>query len=143
MNWLTSFLTAFCAAGVCFGALFVICPDGKMSRSVKYLISICFLVVIIILAGVNIKKANFDFEFDVGTNTDIDEIQESVIEQAFSVALKRAEIDFKEITVFADNLPDGSIKINKITIITDSHREKVITALGGEREDFTVEVINE
>ncbi len=143
MKWINSFLTAFCAAGVCFGALFVICPDGKIGRSVKYLISLCFLVVIIALAGVNIKKSDVKVDFDFEQQINTEETQKLIAKQAFETALRNAGINFKEIIVFADILEGGGIKINKVVVYSDCPLSQIITAFGGEREDFEVEVRNE
>ena len=97
MNWFKSFVTAFCTAGICFGALFIICPSGKMERSVKYVLSLCFLVIIVAVAGVGIKNANIEFEFDTDTIIETENLDNATAKYVFAEVLRDAKINFKEI----------------------------------------------
>ncbi len=143
MSWLKSLITAVCTAGICFGALFIISPTGKTERSVKYVLSLCFLVVIIAVAGVELKMSDFEINFNTDTVIDLKPSNEATAKYVFSSALKNAGIDFKEISVFTDNLENGGISCTKVKIVTDCDRQRVVAALGGEKEGFEVEVINE
>lgn len=143
MNWFYSFITSLCAAGICFGALYIICPSGKMAKSVKYIFSLCFLLIIITTAGVTVKKADFDFDFSAEAQIDTEKTKIATAEYVYGLALKNAGIEFSRITVFTDNLPDGSISISKVLIYSDCDRQRIITALGQAAENFEVEVINE
>lgn len=143
MSWFNSFVTSLCAAGICFGALYILCPEGKMSKSVKYVFSLCFLLIIISVAGITVKKADFNFDLSSEINTDTVDTQIAIAEYTYGLALKIAGIDFSEITVFTDNSDTDSINISKVLIYSDSNRERIITALGEAAKNFEVVVINE
>ena len=143
MSWFKSFITAFCTAGICFGALFIICPSGKMERSVKYVLSLCFLVIIIAVAGVGIKNADFDFDYSFESALENQNLKDDIAVSVFETALENAGINFKEIFIFTDNDSNVGISCNKIKIITDCSTERVVSALGGEIDGFEVEVVNE
>lgn len=143
MNWFKSFITAFCTAGICFGALFIICPSGKMERSVKYVLSLCFLVIIVAVAGVGIKNADLELEFDMETMVELENLDNTTAKYVFSEVLNEAGINFKEILTFTDNAGKNGISCTKVRIVTDCSKERVISALGGEIEGFEVEVVNE
>ena len=143
MNWFKSFVTAFCTAGICFGALFIICPSGKMERSVKYVLSLCFLVVIVAVAGVGIKNADFDLNFDIETMIETENLDKTTAKYVFAQVLNESGINFKEILTFTDNDGKNGISCTKVKIVTDCSKERVINALGGEMEGFEVEVVNE
>ena len=40
MNFLSSAITAFCAACIFIGTLYILCPEGAVSKSVKYILSL-------------------------------------------------------------------------------------------------------
>ena len=143
MNWFKSFITAFCTAGICFGALFIICPSGKMERSVKYILSLCFLVIIVAVAGVGIKNADLKFNFSIETLTETENLDNATAKYVFAEVLNNAGIKFKEILTFTDNDSKNGISCTKVKIVTDCNKEKVVNALGGEMEGFEVEVVNE
>ncbi len=143
MNWFKSFVTAFCTAGICFGALFIICPSGKMERSVKYVLSLCFLVIIVAVAGVGIKNADLEFKFDTETVGETKNLDNATAKYVFAEVLRDAGINFKEIFTFTDNDGKNGISCTKVKIVTDCSKERVINALGGEIEGFEVEVVNE
>ena len=143
MNWFKSFVTAFCTAGICFGALFIICPSGKMERSVKYVLSLCFLVIIVAVAGVGIKNADFDLNFDIETMIETENLDKTTAKYVFAQVLNESGINFKEILTFTDNDSKNGISCTKVKIVTDCSKERVVSALGGEIEGFEVEVVNE
>lgn len=143
MNWFNSLITAFCAAGICFGALFIISPTGKMERSVKYVLSLCFLIIVITISGVKIKMSDFDINFNTVSSVDTDELQNSATEYTIALALQKAGIDFSEIYVSKDILETDGISCTKVKIYTDCDRQKIVNILGEETENFKVEVINE
>ena len=143
MNWFNSLITAFCAAGICFGALFIISPTGKMERSVKYILSLCFLIIVITISGVKIKMSDFDINFNTVSSVDTDELQNSATEYTVALALQKAGIDFREIYVSKDILETDGISCTKVKIYTDCDRQKIVNILGEETENFKVEVINE
>ena len=143
MNWLKSVISAFCASSVFLGALFMLCPKGNISPSVKYLLSLVFLVSVISAAGIGAK--NVDLSFGAFSSQQIlaDDIDNLNIKLAFEDVLRKNKISFKEIIVFTDKLDDGGISINKVIIRSDCEKEKIIAALGEELKMIEVEVINE
>lgn len=143
MNWFNSLITAFCTAGICFGALFIISPSGKMERSVKYVLSLCFLIIVITISGVKMKMSDFNIDFNVVSSVDADELKNSATEYTVALALQKAEIDFREIYVSTDNLETDGISCTKVKIYTDCDKQKIVNILGEETENFKVEVINE
>ncbi len=143
MSWFNSLVTAFCAAGICFGAIFIICPNGKMERSVKYAVSLCFLLIIITISGVRVKITDFQIDFNNTVSVDTEKLENATLEYTITLALKNAKIEFREIYVSTDNLPNGGISCTKVKVYTACDRQTVVNALGGESEDFEVEVINE
>lgn len=143
MNWFNSLITAFCTAGICFGALFIISPSGKMERSVKYVLSLCFLVMVIAISGVKIKMSDFNIDFNSISSVDSEELKNSATEYTVALSLQKAGIDFREIYVSTDNLEIDGISCTKVKIYTDCDKQKIINILGEETENFKVEVINE
>ena len=143
MNWLTSVIAAFCASSVFLGALFIICPKGNVSASVKYVLSLVFLVSVISAAGVGVKKADLSLDSVLSQPVSADTFEDLNIRLAFEEILLKNKIRFKEITVFTDKLESGSISINKVIIRSDCEKEKIIAALGEELKTIEVEVINE
>lgn len=143
MNWFTSFVTAISAAGICLGGLYIICPTGKISKTVKYVFSLCFLLIIITTAGVTVKNSDFDFPQFTQNEIDSDAAQLAAARYVYENALYAAGIEFSEIRIFTDKSQDGSINITKILIYTKAESKKVREALGQAAENFEVEVINE
>ena len=143
MKWFASFITAICAASVCLGALYIICPKGKMEKSVKYIFSLCFLLIIIAAAGMTVKKADFSFTSSYKNTIESKEIEIAAAKYTYGLALKNAGIDFSQILVYTDNLSDGSISISKVIVYSDCDRQRIIAAFGNAAENFEVEVINE
>ncbi len=143
MNWFNSLITAFCTAGICFGALFIISPSGRMERSVKYILSLCFLIMVITISGVKMKISNFDINFDTNVSVNVDKLKISTVEYTIALALQNAGIDFREICVSTDNSETDGISCTKVKIYTVCDREKIVSVLGEETKNFKVEVINE
>ncbi len=142
MTAFNSIITAFCAAGICFGAIFIICPNGRIEKSVKYVISLCFLLIIISFAGINADFEKFDIDFSANT-PDTEELETTTAEYTIGVALQKANIDFKEISVYVDNSEIEGISCTRVEIYTNCDKQKIIEILGSENESFKVEVINE
>ena len=64
MNYLTEIVSAFCVVCVFVGSLYMLCPDGKLSKSIKYVLSLVFLVSVMMIAGMGKGKINFDFNLN-------------------------------------------------------------------------------
>ncbi len=143
MKIFSQLVVAFCASSVFIGVLYLLCPDGVMSKSVKYILGLCFLVTVIAAAGITVKTNDFRFnEFEFPNET-AQNIEIETAKQVYSYALLKAGINFEKIELSTNKVADGSIIINKIIIYTDANREEVIAALGEAAENFGVEIINE
>ena len=141
MNFFSQLIVAFCASSVFIGILFLLCPDGVMSKSVKYILSLSFLVSVIVAAGITVKTESFEFtQFDLPQEA-LQNTQTKTAKQVYS--LSQAGINFDEIELSTNKLEDGSIIINKIIIYSDADREKIIETLGEAAQNFEVEIINE
>ncbi len=142
MGYIASFLTSFCAAAVFIGALYMLCPEGVMSKSVKYILSLCFLVSVISAAGITVKRVDLELSFSAPAVSSA-ELQIKNAEFVYSYALDSAGIEFSSIEIFTDKLEDNSIVINKVRIKSGSEKQKIISALGEAAKNIEVEVINE
>ena len=142
MNYITSLLTAFCVSAVFIGALYMLCPDGSMSKSVRYILGICFLLSVLTAAFVTAPKAEIDFDFSA-QEIDNEELLLSSARYTYSYALQKADIDYEEILIFTNKTDDRSISITKICVKTHSSQEAVLKALGQATQNIEVVVENE
>lgn len=143
MNSFSSFITSFCVACILIGCLYIICPEGKLSKSLKYILSLLFVVIIISSSKLILINKNAEPTFLETNNIEYTELQLSSAKYLYSYTLKSQAINFKEIYFSTDKTQDGSIVINKVVIITDCQREKVLKALGELSKTREVEIINE
>ncbi len=143
MNFLSSAISSFCASCVFIGALFMLCPEGNISKSVKYVLSLVFLVTVISAAGIGVKNFNIDFDFESVPTVSTEQMDNLSIKLAFEEVLRKNGINFEEITVFTDKLETDSISINKVIIRSDCEKEKIYSVLGNVANSIEVEVINE
>lgn len=142
MNYINSFLISFCAAAVFIGALYMLCPDGAMNKSIKYILSLVFLLSVVSVAGITVKKADIDLQF-TPPQIDAADLEIKNAEYVYSLALKTANIDFSEIEIFTNKADDGSIIINKVIVHSGCERQKIVDALGEATKNIEVEVIND
>ena len=143
MNYIETFLIAFCAAAVFIGALYMLCPDGAMSKPIKYILSLIFILSVISVAGITVKNANLELDFSSPKVRDSAALEISSAEYVYSYALSSAGIEFSEIEIFTDKTPDGRISINKVIIYSGCERQKIIDALGETTKNIEVEVIDD
>ncbi len=143
MNYLTSFFMSFCVSAIFIGAIFIICPGGKMSKPIKYILCLVFTVIII----ASVSKINPDFDlpnFENQTsqiNTDKLKIQSA--EYVWGACLKSANITFEKITVCTTKSQDDRIIISKVMIFSNESKENILNALGDLAKAVEVEIINE
>ncbi|MBQ2285752.1 MAG: hypothetical protein U0K18_01240 [Acutalibacteraceae bacterium] len=143
MSWLNSFLTSVCAALVLIGALYLITPDGSMGKPVRYVLSLCFLAVIVAFAPFNAAKLDFEFEKQAcESQTETDLITDAAV-YVYTQALKNSGINFNKITVCTDKTENGSISITKILIYSNEPDYKIRDALADAAKNYEVVVINE
>lgn len=143
MNYLSSAISAFCASCVFIGALFMLCPEGNLSKSVKYVLSLVFLVCVISAAGIGVKNIDFDFFAAKQTDVSVEPFENLNIRLIFEETLRKNGINFEEITVFTDKLETGGISITKVIIRSDCEKEKISAVLSDVSNSIEVEVIDE
>ncbi len=143
MSGFTSFLTALCAACVFLGAVQLVCPDGSMSKPVKYILGLVFLVTVISAAGLISDGFRSDIRFNTDIETSDEELKAAAAKYVYAKVLKSAEINFSEITVCTDKTEDGGIVISKLIIYSDCAEERIRGALGAAAENIEVEIVNE
>ncbi len=143
MNVFASFSASFCAACVFIGALYMLCPDGVIKGSVKYVLSLVFLLSVISAAAIAVGKWEFtpprlEYEYEKEES-----LSAGAAEYVYSYALSEAGIDFSKITVCTDKSESGSISINKVIICSDCEKTRILAALGQAAENIEVEIIND
>ena len=143
MNVIVQILTVFCAASIFIGALYIICPTGEMNKSIKYVLSLAFLLTVVTAAGITIKSNDFDLKIPETDFSQSDKLDVAAAEYVYSYALNAAGINFSKITVCTDNSEDGSIVISKVIICSDCEKTRILQALGEAAMNFEVEIINE
>lgn len=114
-----------------------------MEKSVKYIFSLCFLLIIITLAGVSVAKADFNIDFSSAQPVNTEETDIAFAKSTYALALRKAGVEFSEITLLTDNSSQSGISITKVIIHSDCERQRILNALGQAAENFEVEVINE
>jgi len=143
MKIFSQLIVTFCASSVFIGALYLLCPNGVMSKSVKYILGLSFLLSVITVAGITVRTDDFEFrEFEFPASN-VNTVETETAKQVYSYALSKAGINFEKIELCTNKAQDGSIIINKIIIYSSADREKIIEVLGEAAENFEVEIINE
>lgn len=143
MNYISSVLIAFCVSAVFIGSLFMLCPDGTMSKTVRYMLGICFILSVITAAGFTAPKTNIKLDLSDPKTEANEDILLSCAEYTYGYALQAAGIDYEEILIFTDKSDSDSISITKVSVKTACPREKVLEALGQVAENIEVETENE
>ena len=139
MREFTSFAISFCGVLIAAAGIYMLLPEGKMSKAVKYIVVLTLLSALIGLFSVNfsIRFPKIESEFKVQ-----DEYRdEKVIKAVFESALKMNNIEFEKIIIFTDKNEEGSITITKVQIYSSEEEQKIISAVGNSKE-YDVEVIN-
>lgn len=140
---MTQLITSFCAGCILLGSLYIICPEGNISKPIKTVFSLVFLIVVISAANIPIKNIQLDFKTEPTLSQNYTEMQALAAEYVFSQALASNQIDFEKITIFTDNSDPQSIVITKVVIVSNEPKEKIIKALGELLHNREVEIINE
>lgn len=142
MSRVSAFLSAFCVSAVFIGGLYMLCPEGALSKSLKYILSLTFLLTVITVGGITVKNADIDIDFsspEISTVT----LDNSTAKFVIGYLLEKANIEFSEIEIFTDNSETQSISINKVVIYTAASKESVLNALGEAVKNTEVEIIND
>lgn len=140
MNFLAQFLTAVCASCIFIGALHILCPKGSMSRSVRFALSLVFVVSLVAACGFIPPIEDIDLS---PLKTEAVSGEEGLMvsaEYVYSLALQRAGINFSKVTVLCNKTQSDSISISKVIIVSSESEEKIRAALKGKAQDIEVEV---
>lgn len=140
---MTQFFISFSVGCILIGALYIICPEGNISKPIRYLFSLVFLVIIISAANIPLKKITFPLPEATASQASLTEMQSLSAQYIYSYTLEAQNINFREIYVCTDNSNDNSIVITKVIIVSDEPREKIIKALGVLAKEREVEIVNE
>lgn len=142
MSFLTDILLAICVSAVFIGALFLISPDGNLKNSVKYALSLAF--VISVVASARVGNFSLDFPNDtIKQGIGFEEMAVANAKLVYSETLKRSNIKFSEISVFTNKDESNNIKIIKVVVKTNESESAVKTALGEVCNNIEVVVENE
>lgn len=143
MNSILQFFATFCAAAIFIGALYIICPEGAVSKTVKYTLSLVFMCITVAAAGFTVKTTQIEAVKPHTFSENQLEMEVLFARQVYARALTSQKIKFDYIEVFTNKLQNGSIVINKVEIKTDAQSQQVIAALQGLDPSIEVEIINE
>ena len=142
MSNLAVFFSSFCVSAILIGALYIICPGGEISKSVKNIFALVFTLVIT-SSAVTVNPV-FDFGGDISQNEGVtSSIDISSAVYVYSDCLKAAKIEFSEISVLTNKTEDGGIVISKVIIFSNEDKEKILSALSVIAQNLEVEVVNE
>lgn len=143
MGYIASLFTSFCVSCVIIGVLHILCPNGVMGKSIKYILGLCFILSVLTTSGLAVKKADFDFTLNDNGAYENAELLKANVRFAFSYALNKEGIDFTEITVCTDKTENCGIVINKVIIKSGCEKEKILSVLKEPAQNYEVEIINE
>lgn len=143
MNFFSSFVASFCAACVFIGALYMLCPDGAMQKSVKYILTLVFILSVISAASIAAGRWDYESAKTSAIETDTSALDTAAAEFVYGSLLRNSGIDFSKITVCTDKNESGSISITKVIICSDCESERILSALGAVAENIEVEIVND
>ena len=141
MSALSSFLSAFCIGCVVLGGLYLLVPEGKLQKAVRYTFSLCFLCILISSIG---TIGRLDFKIEQKNENEFVSVA-AAAESArivFERALTASNVNFRKITVLTDKTDNGSIFISKVTVFSSENEDKILNVISGDGS-FEVEVVNE
>lgn len=137
MKALTSFIISFCSVCAAVGGIHMIIPSGKISKSVKYIIT---LTVITAFLGIFTVNFGINFGFDTKEKVDTVNSAEATVKAVFEKALKDNKINYEKIIIFTDKNKEGGITITKVEIYSSDQRQKILSVIGNS-EAYDVEII--
>lgn len=141
MSGFSSFILAFCTMCVVMGGIYILCPTGSMSRSVKFALSLSFVCCLISgIINLDIPEIG-DFSLQSNTYKN-EEMSAAATRLIFEDALTRGGINFSKIEVCTDKLADGSISITEVVVYSPDPPQK-IEELIGDSDVYKVRVVNE
>ncbi len=109
-------------------AFYIICPDGNMSRQMKYIIGLLMLLAVITpVVSVNIEIPASDSK--AGYSVDATQMVASQYEYIVEKVLEENEIYFDRISVNTDISENGNIVISKVCVYGVSEKAKAESIL--------------
>lgn len=109
-------------------AFYIICPDGNMSKQMKYIIGLLMLLAVLTpIVSVNIEIPTSDKEIEF--SADATEMVASQYSYIAKSILENEKIYFEQISVITDILEDGNIIISKVCVYGAEDIEKAKSAL--------------
>ena len=142
MTRLSDFFIAFCVSSVFIGVLLIICPSGAMSKPIKNLLCLTFILIITASAFKIDFNLNFNTHAD-SPHTNTQSIDTSSAIYVYGECLNAAKIKFSKISVLTTKTDNGDIVISKVLIFSKEDKNKILLALGEVAQNFEVEIINE
>lgn len=109
-------------------AFYIICPDGNMSKQMKYIIGLLMLLAVLTpIVSVNIEIPTSDKEIEF--SADATEMVASQYSYIAKSILENEKIYFEQISVITDISSDGNIIISKVCVYGAEDIEKAKSAL--------------
>lgn len=140
---MTQFFVSFSTGCILLGALYIICPEGNMSKPIKHIFSLIFLVIIISAANIPFNKIDFSMPATAIETDAYLNMQTYSAKYVYETALKTQNVNFSEISIFTDKTADGSIVITKVVITSNDEKQKILNAISGIGQNREVEIVNE
>ena len=110
-------------SAVIISAFYIICPDGNMTKQMKYVIGLLMLISILIpIISVNIEIPGQSTKAEV--SVDASGMVASQYEYIAGKALESEGIFYDRISINTDILEDGNIIISKVCVYGVKEREK-------------------
>ena len=134
-----AFLGAFCVVSAMMGALFMLIPNGKLSKCVKYAFSLCFLCAVLSVFSL---RGGFKTELQTGAEvSENGQISAAAAELVFKTALSKAGISYSDLEVLTSKDSSGGIDIIEVVVYSECSADEIIAAIGG--DSYGVSVVNE
>lgn len=121
-------------SAVVISAFYIICPDGNLSRQMKYIIGLLMLLSVL----TPIISVNIEFPVsgkEIKFSADATEMVASQYRYIAENILEKEKIYFDRILVNADILGDGNIIISKVCVYGVSEKEKAYALLSSHFEE--------
>ena len=94
---MTQFFISFSVGCILIGALYILCPNGNISKPIRYVFSLIFLVIIISAANIPLKKIELPKAQTASTESSVTDMQISAAEYIYTYTLTANEINFSKI----------------------------------------------
>lgn len=137
MDTLKEVATTVCIAATLIGSVYIICPDGVMSRHMKYIIGLIMLIVTVVpilSTEINIKN----FETEVVYSASAEEMVRSQAEYIVKDVLDSEGIYYERISVNTDISGDGNIFISNVCVYGAEKSEKILKLLSSYSKEVEI-----